>query len=78
MTLGGGRETKESTIDLAVGIILNKKNGDVVETGDTLAVIYGNDTAKMETAEQMIRDAYEIKTMPKAKEPVIRQYIFPE
>ena len=28
MTLGGGRETKESAIDLSVGIILEKKNGD--------------------------------------------------
>ena len=31
MTLGGGRETKESAIDLSVGIILEKKNGDAVE-----------------------------------------------
>lgn len=78
MTLGGGRETKESAIDLSVGIILNKKNGDAVKAGEKLAVVYGNDTAKMESAREMIRDAYEIKSTPKTKEPVIRQYIFPE
>ena len=33
MTLGGGRETKESAIDLSVGIILEKKNGDAVSDG---------------------------------------------
>ncbi|CAM3294709.1 pyrimidine-nucleoside phosphorylase [Nosocomiicoccus ampullae] len=40
--LGAGRETKESEIDLAVGIVLEKKVGDKVETGDTLAVIHSN------------------------------------
>lgn len=42
MTLGGGRETKESAIDLSVGIILEKKNGDAVSDGEVLATIYGN------------------------------------
>lgn len=78
MTLGGGRETKESTIDLSVGIRLLKKNADAVKKGETLAVIYGNDAAKMETAKARIAGAYEISDEPKEKEPVIRQYIFPE
>lgn len=46
MTLGGGRETKDSVIDLSVGIYLKKKNGDAVDTGNTLAVIYANDREK--------------------------------
>lgn len=78
MTLGGGRETKESAIDLSVGIRLLKKNADVVKKGDTLAVIYGNDAVKMEAARARIAGAYEISDEPKKKEPVIRQYIFPE
>lgn len=40
--LGAGRETKESEIDLAVGIVLEKKVGDKVEAGDTLAVVHSN------------------------------------
>lgn len=78
MTLGGGRETKESAIDLSVGIRLLKKNADAVKKGETLAVIYGNDAAKMEAARARIAGAYEISDEPKEKEPVIRQYIFPE
>ena len=78
MTLGGGRETKESTIDLSVGIILKKKNRDAVKRGDTLAVIYGNDPAKMEAARQKIQNAYEIGSAPKTPEPVVRKYIFSE
>ncbi len=78
MTLGGGRETKESAIDLSVGIILEKKNGDAVRSGDTLAVIYGNDEGKMEAARERIQGAYEIAAGRKEAEPVIRQHIFSE
>lgn len=76
MTLGGGRETKDSVIDLSVGIILEKKNGDEVKCGDTLAVIYGNDRTKMQTAEEKVLQAYEISEEKKVKEPVVRTYIF--
>lgn len=42
MLLGAGRATKESEIDLAVGIVLNKKVGDAVEQGESLATFYEN------------------------------------
>ena len=78
MTLGGGRETKESAIDLSVGIILEKKNGDAVSDGEVLARIYGNDDAKMQAAYEKIAHAYEIAKEPAAFVPVVREYIFPE
>lgn len=78
MTLGGGRETKESGIDLSVGIVLKKKNGDAVNAGDVLAVIYGNEDAKMKAAKKRIENAYVIAAERKEKEPVIRKYIFSE
>lgn len=78
MTLGGGRETKESVIDLSVGIILEKKNGDAVSDGEVLATIYGNDNAKMQAAYEKIAHAYEIAKEPAAFVPVVREYIFPE
>ena len=78
MTLGGGRETKESAIDLSVGIILEKKNGDAVRDGEVLATIYGNDDAKMQAAYEKIAHAYEIAKEPAAFVPVVREYIFPE
>lgn len=76
MSLGGGRETKESAIDLSVGIILNKKKGDRVSAGETLAVIYGNDTKKMEQVKGRLLGAYKISEHPVAGEPVIREYIY--
>jgi pyrimidine-nucleoside phosphorylase len=42
MLLGAGRATKESTIDLAVGLILKKKIGDQVQKGESLVTIYSN------------------------------------
>lgn len=78
MSLGGGRETKESEIDLSVGIVLKKKNGDAVKAGDTLAVIYGNDSGRITRAQELICHAYEIAKDPVEKMPVIRKYIFSE
>jgi pyrimidine-nucleoside phosphorylase len=42
MLLGAGRATKESTIDLAVGLVLRKKIGDEVKTGESIVTIYSN------------------------------------
>lgn len=40
MQLGAGRMVKNDVIDPAVGIVLNKKDGDYVNVGETLAYIY--------------------------------------
>ena len=42
MVLGAGRAKKTDTIDHGVGILLHKKVGDYVNTGDTLATLYVN------------------------------------
>ncbi|WP_110927542.1 pyrimidine-nucleoside phosphorylase [Bacillus massiliglaciei] len=42
MLLGAGRATKESEIDLAVGLMLRKKIGDEVKKGESLVTIYSN------------------------------------
>ncbi|MFO7288923.1 MAG: pyrimidine-nucleoside phosphorylase [Bacillota bacterium] len=42
MMLGAGRTTKESEIDLSVGLVLHKKIGDPVEKGEPLATIHAN------------------------------------
>lgn len=52
MTLGGGRENKESTIDHGVGIILTKKISDTVKKGETLALIHANSKEKAVLASQ--------------------------
>ena len=60
MELGAGRETKESSIDLAVGIVLNKKREDKVNSGDILAYIHSNNKENIEKAKQKILSNIEI------------------
>ncbi|MGP4040493.1 pyrimidine-nucleoside phosphorylase [Gracilibacillus sp. D59] len=57
--LGAGRLTKESEIDLAVGVVLQKKIGDQVSEGDTLVKVYSNQEDITEVAEK-INQAYTI------------------
>lgn len=42
MMLGAGRQTKEDSIDRAVGLKLHKKIGDAVKKGESLLTIYSN------------------------------------
>ncbi|MHB8171785.1 MAG: thymidine phosphorylase, partial [Thermincolia bacterium] len=58
--LGAGRETKDSIIDPAAGIVLRKKVGDQVKAGDALAVLHVNRHDKVEEARQMVTGAYAI------------------
>lgn len=66
MELGAGRATKESEIDLAVGIVLNKKRGEKVNKGDVLAYIHSNNEEKIEKARKsileniVIEDSYDL------------------
>lgn len=71
LILGGGRETKESTIDLSVGIVFKKKVGAYVEKGDVLAYIHANDSAKLESARERLLNAYVIGEEKKQEGSVI-------
>lgn len=59
--LGAGRETKETQIDLSVGIILQKRVGDKVSKGEPLAVIHGNNEAKIEGAKNILVKAIQVQ-----------------
>ena len=74
MVLGGGRETKESTIDLAVGIVLHKKVGDYVKEGESIATFYANDASKMADAKKRFEGTYSFSSEKVKKQPLI-QYI---
>lgn len=58
LLLGGGRETKESVIDLSVGLVLHKKVGDSVRAGEALATVYANDRNKLNAAKERFLQAY--------------------
>ena len=75
MHLGGGRETKESEIDLSVGVVLHKKVGDRVNKGDSIATIYASDTERANSAARMLHECYELSDSPVVRPPFIKAII---
>ncbi|MFD1850546.1 pyrimidine-nucleoside phosphorylase [Oceanobacillus bengalensis] len=61
MMLGAGRATKESEIDLAVGIVLHKKIGDDVKQGEALLTIHANSEA-IDDVKELLYQNIEIST----------------
>lgn len=59
MMLGAGRVTKESVIDLAVGVVLHKKVGDAVQEGEALVTIHSN-TEDVQEVMDKLYGAYQL------------------
>ncbi len=55
MHLGGGRATKESAIDLSVGLVLDKKVGDFVEKGERIGMIHAATQGDAERAAESLK-----------------------
>jgi len=75
LILGGGRETKDSEIDLSVGIVLTRKVGEYVERGDIIAYIHGNDHEKIRAAKKRFLDAYTISVEKPETGEIIKEII---
>ena len=60
VTLGAGRATKDSLIDYSAGIILKKKIGDKVETGECIAELYSSIISDFNEAISMLDNVFEI------------------
>lgn len=75
LILGGGRETKESQIDPAVGIRLKKHLGDSVDTEEPFAYLYANDAGKAAEAKERLLAAYDISDSPVEIQPVVKKVI---
>lgn len=59
INLGGGRETKESKIDLSVGVVLRKKKGDYVNLNESLFTIHAHDLDSAKEAEAILLSSFE-------------------
>ena len=75
MHLGGGRATKDSVIDLAVGLVLDKKIGDHVDEGELLGTIHANDEKKAKEAVELLRRCYRFSSENHARSPFIKGII---
>ena len=75
MHLGGGRATKDSAIDLSVGVLLNKKVGDRVEAGESLGTIHAASADRAREAAELLRGCYELSDGRVERAPFIKAII---
>ncbi|MEG1964814.1 MAG: pyrimidine-nucleoside phosphorylase [Oscillospiraceae bacterium] len=71
VVLGAGRETKNSQIDYSAGIILKKKVGDYVKSGEEIAVLHTNKEKNVLEAETIFLDAITISENNVEEEPLV-------
>jgi pyrimidine-nucleoside phosphorylase len=62
MMLGAGRETKDSIIDMGVGLKLVKHVGDKVNKGETIAEVYLNPNQNTEKAIERLKNAISLSS----------------
>lgn len=72
MILGGGRETKDSIIDLAVGYIIEKRIGDYIDENTVIGYIHGNDDDKITASLNRFTKAFVLSDKPIEKTKLIK------
>ena len=75
LILGGGRATKDSTINLGVGLDIRKHLGDVVRKGDVLAYMYIDDMGVLEEAKKRLLGAYTIEQKQIKPEKLVKDIV---
>ena len=68
--LGAGRARKEDAIDLAVGLEVFVKVGDLVRHASSVLSLHANDEAKLEEARQLLSEAITYQDSPVAALPL--------
>ncbi len=75
MKLGAGRKTKDDPIDYTAGIILSKKTGDAVRSGELIATLYTNDRASIDEARESFLSSLTFSDTPIPKSELIYSII---
>ena len=70
VALGAGREKKGDSIDMAAGIILERKTGDYVEKGEVLATLLTSDEKRLDDGERIFREALSFGSEQPSREPL--------
>jgi pyrimidine-nucleoside phosphorylase len=71
--LGAGRDRKDATIDLAVGVVLEKKIGDAVKAGDVLAVIHARSAEAARNLTDRVAAAFTIAHQAQPRALLLRR-----
>ena len=75
LKLGGGRATKEDSIDPAVGVVLRKKVGESVKVGEALAVVHAASEADADMGEALLRECIAVTAEAPEQLPFVREIV---
>jgi pyrimidine-nucleoside phosphorylase len=73
--IGAGRNTKEDSIDPAVGVILEVKVGQKIDAGSILCRIYHTSDEHLEEAAELVEDAFKISQQPVEERELILEVV---
>jgi pyrimidine-nucleoside phosphorylase len=73
--IGAGRNTKEDSIDPAVGVILEVKVGQKIDAGSILCRIYYTGDEHLEEAAELVEDAFKISQQPVDERDLILEVV---
>ena len=73
--IGAGRNTKEDSIDPAVGVILEVKVGQKIDPGSILCRIYYTADEHLEEASELVEDAFKISQQPVEERDLILEVV---
>ena len=73
--IGAGRDTKEDSIDPAVGVILEVKVGQKIEAGSILCRIYHTSEEHLAEAADLVEDAFKISQHPVEERELILEVV---
>ena len=73
--IGAGRNTKEDSIDPAVGVILEVKVGQKIDAGSILCRIYYTSEEHLEDAAALVEDAFKISQQPVEERDLILEVV---
>jgi pyrimidine-nucleoside phosphorylase len=71
--LGAGRDRKDATIDPSVGVVLEKKIGDTVAAGETLAVIHARSAGDAEKIAKHVSAAFTVAARAQPRRLMLRR-----
>jgi len=75
MLLGAGRETVDSRVDPAVGLVLHKKLGELVVEGEPLMTLHVRDDARLPQALDLLQRAVTVGSEAPAAAPLVRRVL---
>jgi pyrimidine-nucleoside phosphorylase len=72
-SLGAGRDRKDAAIDLAVGIVLQKKVGDAVQRGEPLATVHARSDQAAQQVATRVAGAFRVAASARPRALLLRR-----